>query len=254
MTEGDAVMSKVDVAMAWVYSTLISTLRAKHASVHTDWKSFRWKIASDAQQAADANKATRTFALVRTLAVQPPKAHPGITDKDGALLHDSEEIVRRWREFFAELLAAGTVKTIDHAVQVVSDYSCHGCQSSFAPTYEKVATSLNNLNGGRALGPDNLSATILKLGGEAVVQQLLTIILRATRLRYMPVPWRGGQLLELYKGKGPTRDCSSYRGLLIGDHAGKVFTSLLQNELMPHYTDYVAQEQCGALPGRSTAL
>ena len=36
-----------------------------------------------------------------------------------------------------------------------------------------------------------------------------------------PAQWKGGLLVDLYKGAGPTNQCSSSRGILVADSIGK---------------------------------
>ena len=61
-------------------------------------------------------------------------------------------------------------------------------------------------------------------------------------------------MCNCFKNKGSPMNCDDYRGLLIGDHAGKVLTGLLQDAVTPAYQAFVGDNQYGAVPGLSTAL
>eukprot|EP00972_Heterocapsa_arctica_P027399 4028760-Heterocapsa_arctica.AAC.1 len=64
------------------------------------------------------------------------------------------------------------------------------------------------------MGCDQLSASILQAGGweaAAIIHELIQLIVRHG---YIPIAWRGGRLVVLYKGKGSPRSTDSYRGLL----------------------------------------
>ena len=74
------------------------------------------------------------------------------------------------------------------------------------------------------------------------------------RFGYVPLSWRGGRYVILFKNKGDPSICDSYRGLLVSDHAGKILTSLLQRQLEVPYVAQVGDCQYGAVRGRGTAL
>ena len=55
------------------------------------------------------------------------------------------------------------------------------------------------------------------------------------------------------KGKATLQTATSHRGLLIADHASKVFTSLLQPPIAQACDQRLPAEQCGCMRGRGTA-
>ena len=124
----------------------------------------------------------------------------------------------------------------------------------FAPTLEDVHGAMMRLNGTKGLGCDHLCAAVLQAGGWTAASVVHEIIQMITAHRYIPVAWRGGRLVVLYKGKGSTRDVDSYRGLLVTDHIAKILTSLLQTHLESAYISQVGDSQCGAVPGRGTSI
>ena len=69
----------------------------------------------------------------------------------------------------------------------------------------------------------------------------------------IPPQWKGGRLARLCKGKGDAADSNSHRGLLIADHASKVFTSLLWPPVARVCDKRLPTEQCGCVRGRGTA-
>ena len=109
----------------------------------------------------------------------------------------------------------------------------------FTPSLEQVHTALFLLNGDKGLGPDCLSASVLQAGGWVTTKIVHVIICQVIALEYVPVAWRGGKLVVLYKGKGSPSDCDSYRGLLIADHIAKVLTTLLQIHMDDAYQNEV---------------
>ena len=103
------------------------------------------------------------------------------------------------------------------------------------------------------VGEELLSAKILRAGGWSLAALVHEIILDAIRLEYVPIVWRGGRLVVLYKGKGSPLSPYSYRGILVSDHLGKILTSLQQN-LEETYVEGVGPCQFGAVKYRGTAM
>lgn len=59
---------------------------------------------------------------------------------------------------------------------------------------------------------------------------------------------------ELWKGKGLTRVCASYRGICLNDVLGKIYHSLLRQRLQPLLEKFAPSSQCGAVSGRGTVV
>ena len=60
------------------------------------------------------------------------------------------------------------------------------------PSHADVASILARIGGSKALGPDGISAAVLRVGGHVVLRQLHAIISASTSQCRFPVPWRGG--------------------------------------------------------------
>ena len=94
----------------------------------------------------------------------------------------------------------------------------------------------------RAVGPDEIASEIWIAGGDRLAELLCELMKRVV-----------ASGARLYKGKGDAADCNSHRGLLIADHASKVFTSLLWPPIARVCDKRLPTEQCGCVRGRGTA-
>jgi hypothetical protein len=214
--------------------------------------------ADAAQKAADNNETRKLYSIVKGLAGKEAAPLSGIKHEDGSTIIDSSETTARWRRHFAALFRADVVDDPLAAIGILATPP-DGLPSSamrfpFTPSLEQVHAALFLLNGDKGLGPDCLSASVLQAGGWATAEIVHEIICQIIALEYVPVAWRGGKLVVLYKGKGPPSDCDSYRGLLIADHIAKILTTLLQIHMNDAYQNEVGPEQHGAVRGRGTAL
>ena len=83
---------------------------------------------------------------------------------------------------------------------------------------ENLLDADKRLPSGKAVGPDGVHAELLKAGGLAFGTKLFGIVSRLIASEVWPVQWKGGRIVDLFKGKGSAAVCDNSRGLLISDH------------------------------------
>jgi len=95
------------------------------------------------------------------------------------------------------------------------------------PCLEEVTAVIRKLKNGRFPGPDGIPAELLKCAILPVAKALHSVFLSVWRTGHVPVDWRDGIIITLYKGKGPKTDCSSYRPITLLFVPVKVFAHIL---------------------------
>ena len=240
--------------------------------------------ADEAQMAANANDSKMLFSIVRRLSGTPARALSTLKDESGNVISSNDELVARWRSHFCKVFKASIAEKLPTAVQLHSreevpgghsivlaadpkqnneylyldwstyDLACAMKRQGFSPTLNDVEGAISALKGDSGVGVDRISAWIIKAGGRPVAAIILEIIEDILTTEYIPVVWRGGRLVVLFKGKGSATDPDNYRGILVSDHLGKILTSLIQRHLGDVYMRMVGQAQFGAVAGRGTAL
>ena len=87
---------------------------------------------------------------------------------------------------------------------------------------------------GKAMGPDELPAELLKLGLSDSSHEILLvfhdIIVAVWMTGEVPQEWKDATIKVLHKKKDRT-ECSNYRGLSLVAHAGKVLLKIVANRL-----------------------
>ena len=110
---------------------------------------------------------------------------------------------------------------------------------------------------GKAMGPDELPAELLKLGFSDSSQEILLafhdIIVAVWMTGEVPQEWKDAAIKVLHKKKDRT-ECSNYRGPSLVAHAGKVLLKIVANRLGDFCEEagILPEEQCGFRPQRST--
>ena len=263
-----SVAALLDIQIAPARRTMTELLRIKRPSLRWDRQVAPSETAAAAQRAADRNDSKQVYSIVKSLAGRPAAPLKGLADEHGVIITDACESRDRWRRHFTGLFKATVVDNVASlmersARESGSDYDSPQRRPSkrrrrkeapFEPSVDDVYKAMMSLNGDKGLGPDQMSVALLQAGGWVVAEIVHEIVLMIVHSRYIPIVWRGGKLVVLYKGKGPPSCCDSYRGLLISDHVGKIFTTLQQWHLQSSYEKEVGEVQFGAVAGRSTAM
>ena len=122
----------------------------------------------------------------------------------------------------------------------------------FKPSLSDVVAAIAALKNS-GVGDDGVAATHLQAGGHELAMRVHSIVLDCACRGYVPIMWRGGRLVVIFK-KGSARKMTNFRGILVADHLSKVITMLLYRHILPAYHEQIGQSQFGAAKNRGTAL
>ena len=178
-----------------------------------------------------------------------------IRDEGWRLLRDKGRIRERWVRFFRSLL---NDKSDMLDPDIPERLPQHPVASILGidPTEENISTAMKSMANAKTVGPDGLSAELLKLG----LQQDRTILLELYRLTTLiwregkvPQEWKDAVITVLHK-KGDKTECGNYRGISLVSHAGKVLLEVVARRLGAYFEvkGLLPEEQCGFRPDHST--
>src|SRR5271156_6507117 len=117
------------------------------------------------------------------------------------------------------------------------------------PSLEEVCKCLSSLKCGKAAGSSGIVAEMLKAGGQLVAEKLWKFFRRVWDEVEVPKDWESGIVLPLFK-KGDRMDLDNYRGIMLMDVVGKVFSGILRDRLEKFYEGKIVEEQAGFRKGR----
>ena len=221
----------------------VAQARKRH-SLKIDRRNQWESIVGDAQRAADGGNMRELYKLARRLGAFKPTPVPGVKRKNGTLTTDDDEGLARWAEHFGTLPGGKQVEKVRAPSPTARDDEQAALLCNILDlTPGNVAKTLRRMPRQRAVGPDEIASEIWIAGGD----RLAEVVASGT----IPPQWKGGRLAR--QGKGDAADCNSHRGLLIADHASKVFTSLLWPPIARVCDKRLPTEQCGCVRGRGTA-
>ena len=103
----------------------------------------------------------------------------------------------------------------------------------------------------KALGNDQITSDVIKLGGTQVIKQLKIIFNNILKSKNIPKEWKEAKIIILHK-KGDRKDIKNYRPISLLSHIYKLFTRALQKRLESILDDSQPREQAGFRKGYST--
>ncbi len=167
-------------------------------------------------------------------------------DKNGVVLAEEEQCMKRWTEYFRELLCQGQ-STEEESEPNIQWNTQHVAE----PSLQEVKESVNKLKNNKAPGSDNIPGELFKYGGDALCMRLHELIVMIWEREEMPEEWELGIMCPVYK-KGDKLECGNYRGINLLNTAYKVFAYILYQRLQPHAETNIGEYQGGFRNDRST--
>ncbi|TWW66946.1 hypothetical protein D4764_20G0009780 [Takifugu flavidus] len=162
----------------------------------------------------------------------------------GELVTSPGAIIRRWKEYFQELLNPTNTypQGVTESDDLEVDHPIFGAE---------VAEVVKQLPGGGASEADEIRPGYLK-ALDVVGLSWLTCICNITWTSgAVPLDWQTGVVVPIFKN-GDQRVCSNYRGITLLSLPGKVYARVLEKRIRLIVEPLIKEEQCGFRPGRGT--
>ena len=160
-------------------------------------------------------------------------------------LTTAEEQVKRWAEYFEELLNrpallnAADIQPAEELLQV----------NIAKPTKDEVRKAIRTLKNGKSAEPDGIPAEALKADLSTSTNMLYEIIENMWEEEEIPKEWKEGYLVKLPK-KGNLRECN-YRGMMFLSVPGKVLNRIILEMLKMTLNSKLRDHQVGVCQERS---
>ena len=134
--------------------------------------------------------------------------------------------MERWTEHFKHLLNPAT--TNDNSILSIVEAS-ESLKIDLGPIrFDEVLYAVRKLKNGKASGPDDISAEMLK-SHNGIAECLWDIVNKCWTEENFPQDWKLAEVVPLYKNKGKRSQCGHYRGISLLSLPGKVFASIILN-------------------------
>jgi len=162
-------------------------------------------------------------------------------DKNGMLLSEENDILRRWAEHFDELLnieCSNQNATSKEMCQVYLD------TNEPTPTLDDVENAIQRLKDDKAPGMDLIQAELIKKASPDFVECMYQLITKIWITKTIPEDWNWSIICSIHK-KGDVTICSNYRGISLLCVTYELFSNIFFNRLMPHVETTIGDYQSG---------
>ena len=97
-------------------------------------------------------------------------------------------------------------------------------------TRKEMVIAIKVMKLGKAAGPSEVCAEMISASGEAGVSVMVELCQRVSDGKAMPDEWQTSVLVPIFKGKGKIRNCNTYRGVKLLEHAMKIVERVLERK------------------------
>ena len=165
-----------------------------------------------------------------------------VKDRKGEMLMHSTDVLRRWGEYFEELMNEKNDFEVDEV---------HPIEGPIKEVDKnEVRQAIEAMKTGKAAGPTGLTTEMMKAGGESSMIEFTKVLADVWKKEKIPEEWKRSLTVAIYKGKGDPLQCNSYRGIRLLEHPMKVMEKVLEKRLREIVN--IDEMQRGFMKGRST--
>ena len=192
------------------------------------------------------NNSKKAYQLVKTLTSTKQGKTNTIQDKDRNCLTETNNILKRWTEYCAELYS----HTVVHDPEVLTVPLVTNTDN-YPVLREEVEPAVKSLKKGKSPGIDNIPWELGQAGGDAVICAVDKICNKIWQTGEWSILWTQSLIITPPK-KGNLQQCKNHCMISLICHPSKVPLKVLLNRLKPQAESIIAEEQAGFRSGWST--
>ncbi|EYC36369.1 hypothetical protein Y032_0903g2962 [Ancylostoma ceylanicum] len=166
-----------------------------------------------------------------------------IKASNGNILRNPDDVLERWRQYFDQMFN----EEFPHP-SIPPTECIQGPVLPIAPA--EVSEAIKKMKRNKATGPDDVPVDVWKLMGESGAAWLSKIFNRILMEGKTPEVWQMSTTVPIWKERGDSADCSSYRPIRLLCHTMKIFERILDSRLRAIVS--TTPNQCGFVKGCGT--
>ena len=203
----------------------------------------------------DAGKAIQRLMGMKHKKPFHPEVLPSLCQANGDKCLTPEEVVLRWREHFRD--QEDGVDTAPEALfrLVAASPTIPGpIGLDELPSPDALLQVIISAQKNKAAGPDGLPAEVGHASPQALVRLLMPLLFKMGVTCTEPIGFKGGTLTKLYKGRGETSQCASYRAIMLLPTLAKFLHKAFRPGLYQVFHSNAEPAQLGGLKRTSVVL
>ena len=161
------------------------------------------------EEAASRHEYRTLYQTLRRLSGRN-KSTDNIKKVDGTFVSSPSERLQRWKEFFQQLYNHDPPQ--GPLLEPPLIYLPENTFSDGEPTISKLKSAIKSLKNGKAPGIDQVTAEMIKAGGDTLLQRLHSLLKLIWHTERIPSAWKKAIIVPILK-KGDNQECKHYRGI-----------------------------------------
>ena len=166
-----------------------------------------------------------------------------IKDENGNILIEEEEVKRRWKDYFTQLL-----NTENECEELEYVPPVEGPITNISENEVESAIKKGKVN--KAAGKSEVTTEMIKALGNLGKEWVHRLLERICDVEEMPRDWYDSWMIKMYKQKGDVLECGNYRGIKLLEHVFKIFERIVEGRLRVLID--IHEQQFGFMKGKST--
>ena len=166
--------------------------------------------------------------------------------------HTRRRYLRVWEQHFATVEHSSGIDQAElmaYAGEQQKTTIVEGFDIHEVPGLVDFERSIRQLSWRKAPGYDGFGAETWQGSVSSNRRGLYALFLKSAARRYVPLQFRGGFLIPLYKNKGTLSDAANFRGILLQDTSAKIFSKTWRRSLAAGLDRYAVPLQLGCRKG-----
>ena len=147
-----------------------------------------------------SNNSTKAYAIVKALTKKKQEIHNIIQNKNGKLLTEEGDILKRWTEYCTELYnfeSNGNAKFINNHQQCEEEENEVNIGNGILR--EEVVAAIKSLNKGKVAGLDNIPSELILKGGVSIIDLMHRICSNIWETSKWPEIWTKSIIVTIPK-------------------------------------------------------
>ena len=207
-------------------------------------------MAGNVERAAENGRTGELHRIVKTLTDEKRRTNTVVNDKNGRPTNERSERLKVWKEHFDDVLnKESPIRPIYSHMKWKPGKMTEFDIGPFRPA--EVKNAIKSTKNGKAAGPDNVVAELLKTDLEARTKELTKLFNKVKEEGVAPKSWNRGLIIKLPK-KGDLRECTNWRGITLLPVISKIFGRVLISRIKKGVDNILRKEQAGFRENRST--
>eukprot|EP00435_Cladocopium_sp_Y103_P017883 s2571_g4.t1 len=178
------------------------------------------------------------------------KTIPLVKDRHGRVCRNASEALDTWIEFFRNMEGGQrttwqTLRTHWHAELAAGREETLSIDATELPTLTDLELAMRRTACGRARGHDSIPGGLLHHCPVQVAALVYPSVWKLMLHGQEDLQYKGGKLVQAYKGRGERDSCSSFRSLLISSQIGKSIHRTIRSRQADIFERFLQKQQVG---------